>query len=102
MNGAACESLGETLHDLLDGLVVGQHGDDSFGVARRVRRRVRHGRAFLPQRLGALTRSIVDGQAVPGAHQVARDRQAHISSANECKLHVKCHSNLISKPTLRF
>jgi hypothetical protein len=50
------------------------------------------------QRFGVRARAIVYSDMMAGAQQVARHGRAHVSGADECEFHGKCHSNPMDKP----
>ena len=80
------DSAAVSKHDRFDRRVVGEHGDDKR-VAPRVGRSGGDPRAFRRQRLRFVARSVMDGQAMAGREQVARDRAAHIAEPNETDIH---------------
>ena len=65
-------------------LVVGERGHADVRLDERVRRSCEHGRAALPERLGAAGGAVEDGERVARVEDPLGDRLAHLPEADDC------------------
>ena len=70
--------------DVIDGAVVREGGHTDVRLDERVRRGCEHGRAALPERLGASRGAVEDGERVARVEDPLGDRLAHLPEANDC------------------
>ena len=73
---------------LLDGLVVGKHGDDNIAGG-RFGRAVHKGSPLLLKRFGAAFGSIVDAETMARLQYITRHRKAHIAKADKADIHCR-------------
>jgi hypothetical protein len=96
--GACSQRIQKARGGVLDGRIVGQHGDDAVHIAGRFRRGFGERRSILLERFGVRAGAIVYHNPMARVQQIARHGETHVACADECKFHGKCHFKLWISP----